>query len=120
MAIACLGLVTFFPDPLFNLPCFIAFISRSTLLEAFGLYLREELDFLVADFLRLPDAEDLEARFAGMAFSFRLGSAAGFSGCKSATPAHRRQHSLESADKVQTCRHGKSPPMQRAFASNLW
>jgi hypothetical protein len=46
IAIACFRLVTFFPlRPLFNLPCFIAFISRSTSLPTDGLYLREELDF---------------------------------------------------------------------------
>ncbi len=67
MAIACLRLVTFLPlRPLFNLPLFIAFISRSTDLPAFGLYLRLEdflarpLDFLAA--LRRVDAEDLRLR----------------------------------------------------------
>ncbi len=46
IAIACFRLVTFFPlRPLFNLPCFISFISRSTFLPADGLYLRDELDF---------------------------------------------------------------------------
>jgi hypothetical protein len=46
IAIACLRLVTFLPlRPLFSLPCFIAFISRSTSLPADGLYFREELDF---------------------------------------------------------------------------
>ncbi len=46
MAIACLRLVTFLPlRPLFNLPFFIAFISRSTSLPADGLYFRDELDF---------------------------------------------------------------------------
>jgi hypothetical protein len=49
MAMACLGLVTFFPlRPLLSLPFFIAFISVSTLLPAAGEYLR--LDFLVAEF----------------------------------------------------------------------
>lgn len=48
---ACLGSVTFFPLlPLFSLPCFIAFISVSTLSLAAGEYLR--VDFLLAvDFL---------------------------------------------------------------------
>ena len=51
MAIACLRLVTFFPlRPLFSLPCFIAFISRSTSLLADGLYFRVELDFFAAVF----------------------------------------------------------------------
>ena len=55
MAMACLRLVTFLPlRPLFSLPCFIAFISRSTLLLAFGPYLRPELffeeDFFEEDF----------------------------------------------------------------------
>jgi hypothetical protein len=46
IAIACFGFVTVFPlRPLFSLPCFIAFISRSTSLLADGLYLREELAF---------------------------------------------------------------------------
>ncbi len=52
IAIACFGFVTFFPlRPLFSLPCFIAFISRSTLLPAAGLYFRVELDFLAAALL---------------------------------------------------------------------
>lgn len=52
IAIACFGLVTFFPlRPERSLPCFISFISRSTDLEALGLYflpadLRD--DFLLA------------------------------------------------------------------------
>ena len=55
IAIACLRLVTFLPLPLRSLPCFIAFISRSTSWLADGLYLRDELDFfellsLVEDF----------------------------------------------------------------------
>src|ERR1039458_9429901 len=53
IAIACFGLVTFPPDPLRSLPCFIAFISRSTSLPAEGLYLRPELlfdDFFAAVF----------------------------------------------------------------------
>lgn len=46
MAMACLRLVTFLPlRPDFSLPCFIAFISRSTDLPALGLYLREPADF---------------------------------------------------------------------------
>src|SRR3569833_3694036 len=56
MAIACLRLFTFLPlRPLFSLPRFIAFISRSTDLPAFGLYLRREEDF----FRLLEDDEDL-------------------------------------------------------------
>ena len=39
IAIACFGFVTFFPlRPDFSLPCFIAFISRSTEADAFGPY----------------------------------------------------------------------------------
>ena len=56
IAMACFGLVTFRPDPLFSFPCLNAFISRSTLLEALGLYFLA-LDpflpglFFAADFL---------------------------------------------------------------------
>ena len=55
MAIACLGLVTFFPlRPDFSLPRFISRISLSTFLPADGEYLRLldffELDFLALDF----------------------------------------------------------------------
>ena len=51
MAIACLGLVTFFPlRPDFSLPCFISRISRSTALPAAGLYLRSLDDFFDALF----------------------------------------------------------------------
>jgi hypothetical protein len=52
MAMACFGLVTFFPlRPDFSFPFFIAFISRSTDFDAFGLYFLP-LDFLVeVDFL---------------------------------------------------------------------
>ena len=47
MAIACFRLVTFFPlRPDFNFPCFMAFISRSTALDALGLYFRP-LDFFL-------------------------------------------------------------------------
>jgi hypothetical protein len=43
MAMACFGFVTFFPlRPDFNLPSFIARISRSTFLPAEGEYLRPE------------------------------------------------------------------------------
>lgn len=50
MAIACLGLVTFFPlRPDFSLPFFISLISVSTLLPADGEYLRPE-DFFADDF----------------------------------------------------------------------
>ncbi len=46
MAMACLGSVTFLLlRPLFSFPCFIAFISASTFLDALGEYLREELVF---------------------------------------------------------------------------
>jgi hypothetical protein len=49
MAIACLGLVTFFPlRPDFSLPCFISLISVSTFLLAEGEYLRPE-DFFAED-----------------------------------------------------------------------
>ena len=55
IAIACFGLVTFFPlRPDLSLPFFIAFISRSTSAEALGLYFLpepffvEELFFAVA------------------------------------------------------------------------
>jgi len=56
MAMACFGLVTFLPLPLLSLPCFMAFISRSTLLPAalpyFGLAVRFfAAVFLVAAFL---------------------------------------------------------------------
>ena len=49
---ACLRLVTFLPlRPLFSLPCFIAFISRSTLLPAAFPFLRPELLFFAGVFL---------------------------------------------------------------------
>lgn len=52
MAIACFGLVTFFPlRPDFSLPCFISRISRSTALPAAGLYLRVLDDFFDELFL---------------------------------------------------------------------
>src|SRR6185437_441183 len=52
MAMACLRLVTFLPlRPLFSLPCFIAFISRSTLLPAAFPYLRPELLLFAEVFL---------------------------------------------------------------------
>jgi hypothetical protein len=48
MAMACFGLVTFFPlRPDFSLPRLNSCISRSTVFEAFGLYFRLE-DFFVA------------------------------------------------------------------------
>jgi hypothetical protein len=57
IAIACLRLFTFLPlRPLLSLPRFIAFISRSTDLPAFGLYLRREDD------LRLLLDDDLRVR----------------------------------------------------------
>ena len=44
---ACFGFVTFLLlRPLFSFPCFIAFISASTFLDALGEYWREELLFL--------------------------------------------------------------------------
>src|ERR1035437_1582800 len=49
IAMACFGFVTVLPlRPLFSLPCFIAFISRSTLLPAARLYLRVDELFLAA------------------------------------------------------------------------
>lgn len=51
MAMACFGLVTFFPlPPDLSFPCFISRISRSTALLAAGLYLRELDDFFEALF----------------------------------------------------------------------
>jgi len=48
IAIACFLLVTLLPlRPLFNFPCFIARISRSTLFPAAGEYLRVDLLLLV-------------------------------------------------------------------------
>lgn len=89
MAIACLGLVTFFPlRPDFSLPCFISRISRSTALPAAGLYLRvlddffdalffEELffaeeDFFAEDFLDDVDFLVDEDFFAGEDFFLEL------------------------------------------------
>jgi hypothetical protein len=60
IAMACFRFVTFRPDPLFSFPCLNAFISRSTLFPALGLYFLV-LDFfllvlfLAADFFVLPD-----------------------------------------------------------------
>ena len=52
IAIACFRLVTFLPlRPLFSLPCFMAFISRSTSWLADGLYFRDEFDFFELLFL---------------------------------------------------------------------
>ena len=53
MAMACLGLWTVLPlRPLLSFPCFISFISASTLALASGLYLRPEfVDLLAAVFL---------------------------------------------------------------------
>ena len=61
---ACFGFVTFRPDPLFSFPCLNAFISRSTLLPALGLYL------LVLDFflLELFLAEDFLGRLVLLDF----------------------------------------------------
>jgi hypothetical protein len=51
IAIACFGLVTFFPlRPLFSVPFFISLISVSTFLLADGLYFRAELLFFAAFF----------------------------------------------------------------------
>jgi len=52
MAIACLGLVTFFPEPLRSLPRLNSCISLSTFLPAEGEYFRPEEDFFDED-LRL-------------------------------------------------------------------
>ena len=61
MAMACFGLVTFFPlRPLFSLPCFISRISVSTCLPAEGLYLRA--DFFAGAFFAAFFVEDF---FAG-------------------------------------------------------
>jgi len=69
MAMACFGFVTFFPlRPDFNLPCFIARISRSTSLPADGEYLRPE-DF----FARLDvDFFDAEPRVLFLALLLRV------------------------------------------------
>lgn len=62
IAIACLGLVTFFPlRPLFSLPRFISCISRSTSLLAEGLYFLE-LDFLLDFFAAVFRPVDLVDR----------------------------------------------------------
>jgi hypothetical protein len=58
IAIACFGFVTFLPlRPDFSFPSFIALISRSTDLEALGLYFRPldvfELDFFAGLFFPL-------------------------------------------------------------------
>jgi hypothetical protein len=45
MAIACLRLFTFLPDPDFNLPFLSSCISLSTFFPAEGEYLRDELFF---------------------------------------------------------------------------
>ena len=47
MAIACFLLVTFFPlRPLFSFPCFMAFISVSTFLDAAGKNTSESISSL--------------------------------------------------------------------------
>ena len=75
IATACFRLVTLLPDPLFNFPCLKAFISRSTLVDAFGPYFLV-LDFFpvavsfVADCLRLLDVLD---RLVGIDFSLIQG-----------------------------------------------
>ena len=57
MALACLRLLTFLPEPDFNLPRLYSCISRSTFLPAAGEYLREDFffedDFLVDADLRV-------------------------------------------------------------------
>ena len=64
IAIACFRLVTFLPlRPLFSLPCFIAFISRSTSLPTDGLYLRDELDFFAPLFFKVVFFVDFLAAF---------------------------------------------------------
>ena len=69
MAMACFGFVTFLPlRPDFNLPCFMARISRSTSLPADGEYLRPE-DF----FARLElDFFDAEPRVLFLALLLRV------------------------------------------------
>jgi hypothetical protein len=64
MAIACFGLVTFFPLlPLLSLPRLNSCISRSTLFCALGLYLRPLLDdFFFDDELR-GERDDVLPRF---------------------------------------------------------
>jgi hypothetical protein len=84
IAIACFGLVTLRPDPLFSSPFLKAFISRSTLLEALGPYflpldffavdflledLLELLDLLPVDFFLLEDLLELLDFFVGITFS---------------------------------------------------
>ena len=64
MAMACLGLVTFVPDPLRSLPRLNSCISRSTFLPADGEYFRPEEDFFDEDLrLELLDFFALEERF---------------------------------------------------------
>lgn len=64
MAMACFGLVTFFPlRPDFSLPCFMARISRSTFLPAEGEYLRPE------DFFARPEADFFEAEVRVLFFA---------------------------------------------------
>jgi hypothetical protein len=53
IAIACFGLVTFLPVPLFSLPRLNSCISFFTFLPAEGEYLRPDEDFFEADFLLL-------------------------------------------------------------------
>lgn len=84
MAIACFGFVTLRPEPLFSFPFLNAFISRSTLCDAFGpylLWLAFLLDFLLAvffaeedllelvDFFELLDFLELPDFFVAIAFS---------------------------------------------------
>ena len=58
MAMACFGLVTFFPlRPIFNLPSFISCISLSTFLPAEGEYLRPE-DFFERELLEVDFLAD--------------------------------------------------------------
>ena len=69
IAIACLGFVTFWPDPLFSLPALNAFISRSTLCDAFGPYW---VDFFALDFFAVVFFPvDFAGFFAGILFSLQ-------------------------------------------------
>jgi len=64
MAIACLGFVTFFPEPLRSLPRLNSCISLSTFLPADCEYFRPEEDFFDEDFrLELLDFFLLEELF---------------------------------------------------------
>jgi hypothetical protein len=66
---ACFRLVTFRPDPLFSFPFLNAFISRSTLFPALGLY------FLLLDFflLELFSPADFFVRLVLLDFLVAIG-----------------------------------------------